>query len=376
VTQMGNWFHWPPSWTSLLLLPALVVGFTVHEFAHAVVALLLGDTSQIEQKRLSLNPIRHISWVGMAAFMLFGFGWAKPVRMDTTRFRMRNRALGVFLVSIAGASANLIAAVLVLAGMTVTVSAVWTFTGASPMAIMEFLLPAQVSADAQGLAVALSYYMMMVNLVLAFFNLIPIPPLDGFQAAYSLIVAIRMGLRRGAADEPTIQPAAAPSAPAPADAARSPAQIHFDIGLEYQRAGQLDEAIARYRQATAHDERFGLAYYNLGVAYWAKERIPLAVSAFKAAADSVDDLEVRVEAQRRLRELSQAEHEPGAMLGPAPMPLEARKATGAAVSAPAPLDPAVMRRAWVSLVAAGAELLLLAGACWFYVTMVALVSVQ
>jgi Zn-dependent protease len=372
---MGNWLHWPPSWTSLLLLPALVVGFTVHEFAHAVVALLLGDTSQIEQKRLTLNPIRHISWVGMAVFLLFGFGWAKPVRLDATRIRMRNQAFGVFLVSISGATANLITAVLVLAGMTASVTLIWVSTGASPATLMEFLMPAQVNLDAQGLAVALSYYIIMVNLLLAFFNLLPLPPLDGFQAVYSLIAALRSGFGKAAADIPTRLPTATP-VPAHEEAPRTPAQIHFDIGLEYHKTGQLDEAIARYRQATVQDERLGLAYYNLGVAYWAKDRIPLAVSAFRAAANSADDLETQVEAQRRLRELSQLEHEPGVTLGPAPPPLGPRRAAGTSVSEPTTLDPAVMRRVWVSLGAAVVELLLVAGACWFYVTIMALASVQ
>jgi Zn-dependent protease len=373
---MGDWIRWPPGWSTVLLLPALFVGFTVHELAHAVVAFLLGDTSQVEHKRLSFNPVRHVSWVGMVVFMLFGFGWAKPVRLDATRFRIRNRAFGVFLVSIAGASANLITGLLVLAGMTVMVTAIWTLTGASPMAVIQFLMPAQVNPDAQGLAVALSYYMMMVNLLLAFFNLLPIPPLDGFQAAYSLIAALRFGFRRGPAGAPAGQAAAALPTPTDEEATRSPAQIHFDIGLEYQKAGQLDEAIARYRQATAHDERFGLAYYNLGVAYWAKDRIPLAVSAFKAAAESADDLEARVEAQRRLRELFHAEHDPGGTLGPAPPPLEPRKADGTTVGGPSSLDPAMTRRVWLSLGAGGAGLILLAIGSWLYVTMVTLASVQ
>ena len=372
---MGNWIHWPPDWTSLLLLPGLLVGFTVHELAHAVVAFLLGDISQVESKRLSFNPVRHISWVGMAVFMLFGFGWAKPVRLDATHFRIRNRAFGVFLVSISGVTANLITGVLVLVGMTATVTIIWMLTGTSPMTVMEFLLPAQVKPDAQGLAVSLSYYMMMVNLLLAFFNLLPLPPLDGFQAAYSLIAALRFGLGRRAASKPTGQ-AAATTLPADEEAPRSPAQIHFDIGLEYQKAGQVDEAIARYRQATAQDERFGLAYYNLGVAYWAKDRIPLAVSAFRAAVDSTDDLEVQVEAQRRLRELSQAEQDPGATLGPPPPPLEPRRGEGVPGSGPSALDPVVTRRVWLSLAAGGVGMILLAAGCWLYVTMAAFMSVQ
>ena len=65
---MEDLIHWPPSLSTLLLLPALFVGFTVHELAHALVAYLLGDTSQVEKKRLSFNPLRHVSWLGLVVF--------------------------------------------------------------------------------------------------------------------------------------------------------------------------------------------------------------------------------------------------------------------------------------------------------------------
>ena len=73
---MLNVFRWPPGWATLWLLPALFIGFTVHELAHALVAFLLGDTTQVERNRLSFNPLRHVSWVGMATFLLIGIGWA------------------------------------------------------------------------------------------------------------------------------------------------------------------------------------------------------------------------------------------------------------------------------------------------------------
>ena len=115
---MERFANWPPTWATLLYLPALFVGFTVHELAHALVAYLLGDTSQVERKRLSFNPLRHVSWVGMAVFLLVGFGWAKPIWVDPSRFAIKNRALGSFLVSIAGASANLLLAVVAFGGLS------------------------------------------------------------------------------------------------------------------------------------------------------------------------------------------------------------------------------------------------------------------
>jgi Zn-dependent protease len=386
---MDDLLQWPPGWSTLLLLPALFVGFTVHELAHAVVAYLLGDTSQVERNRLSLNPLRHVSWVGMIVFLLFRFGWAKPVSVDASRFRMKNQAFGMFLVSIAGSSANLLTALLVLVGMTATVLVVWTTTGAQPIEIMQVLMPTDPGPDAQGVAAALSQYMMMVNLLLAFFNLIPIPPLDGFQAAISLYLAIRVLLRR----EPTVQPfgrvrlgegSAIESSQTEGTAdQRRPAQIHFDIGLDYQKEGLWDEAIARYRQATAVDEHFALAYYNLGLAYWAKGRHDLATSSFRAAMGSASEPSIRLQAELRLRELESAEHQqdPGTEdreVDPSsvPPPLEPGRSLPVKPSQPVPLAPGAARRVWLRLGIGTAGLLLLAVAAWLYITGFAFMAVM
>jgi Zn-dependent protease len=379
---MGDLISWPPSWSTVLLLPALFVGFTVHELAHALVAYFLGDTSQVERKRLSFNPLRHVSWVGMVVFLLFRFGWAKPVWVDASRFRIKNRAFGMFLVSVAGAAANLLAGLLALVGMTATIMVVWMLTGSSPLDVMEFLVLPEPGPNAQGVAVALSYYMMMVNLLLAFFNLLPFPPLDGFQAVISLVGAIRAAFRPDLAGRPS-SPSARPTAVGEGAGSevdveevngRSPARIHFDIGLEYQKAGQLDEAITRYRQATAHDEQFALAYYNLGLAYWAKGRIPLAMSAFRAALRSGSPAPVKLQSDLRLRELTLAKQDPAVELGQVPPPLEPAGAATAETGEPRPLDPAVERRVWLSLLVGGVGMILLAISAWIYVTMVAMMA--
>lgn len=372
---MGDFVNWPPSWSTALLLPGLFVAFTVHELAHALVAYLLGDTSQVERKRLSFNPLRHVSWIGMVVFLLFHFGWAKPVWVDPARFRIKNRAFGLFLVSIAGASANLLTGLLAFMGMSATVAIVWTVTGVSPVEVMQFLMVPEPGPDAQGLAVAFSYYMMMVNLLLAVFNLLPFPPLDGFQAVMSLFAALRVAFGKAAPAEPvswTRVPAVAGEETPRTLAERTPAQIHFDIGLDYQKAGEWDEAIARYRQATAHDEQFSLAYYNLGLAYWAKGRSSLAVSAFRAAVESDGDFSIRVQAKLRLQELVRAEQDPGMELGPAPPPLEPGEAATVNAGGVSPLDPVVVRRVWLGLGAGGVGLVLLAVGAWLFVTVVAL----
>jgi Zn-dependent protease len=390
---MDNLFNWPPSWSTLLLLPALFVAFTVHELAHALVAYLLGDTSQVERKRLSFNPLRHVSWLGMIAFLLVGLGWAKPVWVDHTRFRIRNRAFGMFLVSIAGATANLLTALLALLGMSATIAALWLLAGASPLDVMQFLVAAQPGPDLQGLAVALSYYMVTVNVLLAVFNLLPFPPLDGFQAALSLIATIRHALQSRKGERPPPAPTVAPSTVPPSSAAVSgealpsaaldsagdsemrPADIHLKIGLDYHKEGQWDEAIARYRQATAHDEEFSLAYYNLGLAYWAKGRLPLAASSFRAAAASARDMQVSMQAELRLRELAQAEQDPDADPSPASPPLEPGAPVELPAAGPPALDPEVARRITLRLIIGGVVMAALAIGMWVFVTVVAFVSV-
>jgi Zn-dependent protease len=368
---MNRLFAWPPSWATLFLLPALFVAFTVHELAHAVVAYLLGDTSQVERKRLSFNPIRHVSWLGMVAFLLVGIGWAKPVMVDWNRFRIQSRAFGMFLVSIAGASANLLLALLTLVGIMATAMIVSAVKDVQPAEVILLMMTHEPGPDAMGVAIALSAYVLNVNLILALFNLLPFPPLDGFQALMSLITMMRNVLKRRSAPAP--RPAV--HAQGEQGSPQSPAHIHFDIALAYQKAGELDEAIARYRQAIAHDQRFGLAYYNLGLAYLAKGRPPLATSAFRAVLKAGDDAGLQVEASRRLRELAHTEQQPGAEVAAVPEPLERGSETGGAAAAAAPLDPALARRLWLRLGLGGALGVLLVGAAWLFVTAVILNAV-
>ena len=369
---MGT-LNWPPTWSTLLLLPALFVGFTVHELAHALVAFMLGDTSQVERKRLSFNPLRHVSWFGMIAFLLIGLGWAKPVQVDQTRFRLKNHAFGMFLVSVAGATANFVTALLVLLAMSLTVAVVWIFTGTPPVEVLEFLMAGQPGPNLQGLVVALTYYMMMVNVLLALFNLLPLPPLDGFRAVMSLYLLARNALKGEGQPElaPQLVAGVAPTEESPV----GPAQMHFNIGVEYQQEGQVDEAIARYRQALAHDPAFALAYYNEGVAYWSKGRPSLAISAFRAAKQSARTPGVRLQSDLRLRELSQAEKGSAADLGPPPPPLESEISSEDSAPGRPVLAPDLERRVWLRLGIGGAIALTLAFLLWLFVTAVTLASI-
>jgi Zn-dependent protease len=367
---MSEWINWPPTWATVLLLPALLVGFTVHELAHAIVAYLLGDTSQVERRRLTFNPLRHVSWVGLLVFLLFGFGWARPVWVDHTRLRLRNRAFGSFLVSIAGAAANLMVALAVLAGMSMAMYVAWVYTDAPISEVMAFLMVTNPGLDAHGIAIAFSSYMLTVNLVLAFFNLIPLPPLDGFHALVSLMVAIRTALRGDSGTARREHQAVAPGAQPTDTEPQSPARIHFDIGLEYHRAGEWDEAIARYRQATEHEHDLALAYYNLGLAYWAKGRVPLAISSFRAATKSRGDPAVLLLAERQLQVLVRAQSDPAVEVGPAPPPLAMAEAVAPVRLEPEPIDPEISRRLWIRLAAGGLLAAAIAVAAWVYVTVV------
>lgn len=142
-----------------LLIPAIVF----HEVAHGYAALALGDTTAKDAGRLTLNPLKHIDPFGtillpllLTAMFGAGFGYAKPVPVNPWRFRDRRK--GMFLTGIAGPAANF--AMAALAAVVVRVS---------------LLVPGQVA----GWIATGAYLFALVNLVLLFFNLIPLPPLDG-----------------------------------------------------------------------------------------------------------------------------------------------------------------------------------------------------
>ena len=130
----------------------LVVAFTVHEFAHAWSANELGDDTPRLNGRLTLNPLAHLDVVGSLLLLLTGFGWAKPVPINPYALSRRTSA-GVMLVSAAGPFSNLVLAIL---------AAIPLRIGAIPAQYSQFLLQ-----------------FIFINLVLLFFNMIPLFPLDG-----------------------------------------------------------------------------------------------------------------------------------------------------------------------------------------------------
>lgn len=157
-----------------ILIPALIVSIVFHEVAHGWTAKLLGDPTAHEQRRLSLNPIRHVDPVGtllLPGFMLAVggpvFGWAKPV--PVIRERLRNPRFGMMAVAAAGPGTNLLLAVL----------------GAALFGMLLHNLP--IAAGEAPVWAEAMYYFLLINVFLAFFNLLPIPPFDGSHIVEGLL---------------------------------------------------------------------------------------------------------------------------------------------------------------------------------------------
>lgn len=143
---------------------ALLVGITAHEFGHALVAYRLGDMTAALQGRLSLNPRAHLDPAGTMMLLLVGFGWGKPVPVNLAVLRYGRR--GMALVSVAGPLANLFIAGLFALPFQMgilTIPALWPPTSFDPSALPAYMATMGV----------------VLNLVLAVFNLLPFAPLDG-----------------------------------------------------------------------------------------------------------------------------------------------------------------------------------------------------
>ena len=139
----------------LLILPAVLWAISFHEFCHGWVAFKLGDRTAEFQGRLSLNPLHHLDPVGTLMLIFFGFGWAKPVPIDSRYFKNPRR--DIILVSLAGAAGNFLTALV--CGVLINIAPEFFLGGG---AFTRFMIG-----------------MLSINIGLGVFNLIPIPPLDG-----------------------------------------------------------------------------------------------------------------------------------------------------------------------------------------------------
>ena len=146
----------------LVLALVIIISLTVHEYSHGFVAYKLGDYTAKADGRLSLNPLHHLDPVGTIMLLVIGFGYAKPVPVNTRNFRKPRRDLA--LVSIAGPLSNFVLA----------------FIGALLFCVMIAFAPAEFLDGNFGYALLMLFnYSIAVNIGLGLFNLIPIPPLDG-----------------------------------------------------------------------------------------------------------------------------------------------------------------------------------------------------
>ena len=144
----------------------LIIAFTVHEFSHAFTAWKFGDDTAKNQGRLTLNPMTHLDPIGTILIFIAGFGWARPVPVN--RFFFKKPRLAGISVSFAGPLSNLIMACL---GFIIWYGLVATGVSASlPSAVPDFL-----------------DIFIQLNAVLFIFNLLPLPPLDGYRIVEDLI---------------------------------------------------------------------------------------------------------------------------------------------------------------------------------------------
>lgn len=160
------WYYGGQSFGSpdqfLIFIVALVVAVTFHEFAHAFVALQLGDATAKLLGRVSLNPIRHLDLFGSLAFLFVGFGWGKPVPINPYNMRGVSPMVGAAISALAGPASNVLLAFLVTIPFRLNVLP----SGGLDPYILRFV-------DS----------LISVNILLAAFNFLPIPPLDGFSLA-------------------------------------------------------------------------------------------------------------------------------------------------------------------------------------------------
>jgi Zn-dependent protease len=158
----------------LMIVIPLLLSLTVHEWAHAWAAYRLGDDTAKMQGRLTLNPIAHIDPIGTLILPLLGvpFGWAKPVPVNPTRFRRGVKmSTGMIITAAAGPLSNLVLAVL----------------SAVALGFVARFAPSSASPGGDLGVATLLTTLLVINVTLAIFNMIPIPPLDGSRVVDGLV---------------------------------------------------------------------------------------------------------------------------------------------------------------------------------------------
>jgi len=161
-----------------ILLPiaigSVLIALTFHELSHGLFAYRLGDPTAKNMGRLSLNPTRHLDPIGTLMLLLVGFGWAKPVPVNPNQLRA-DPFRGMALVSFAGPLANL------------ALAALFAIPFKLNMIDWHPMYTIPIDWDLQWVLIHLLEYVIAINLILAVFNLLPIPPMDGFKIVGGLL---------------------------------------------------------------------------------------------------------------------------------------------------------------------------------------------
>ncbi len=144
----------------LEFLPGIILGLTVHEFSHALVAHMCGDSTSKDQGRVTLNPLKHIDLLGFIMILIAGFGWAKPVHFNEEK--LHNPKYDVMKIAVAGPLSNALLAMILSAIFSAVSSMIPAYHNAGTRVIYEVFI-----------------YAIYINWGLFIFNLIPLPPLDG-----------------------------------------------------------------------------------------------------------------------------------------------------------------------------------------------------
>lgn len=152
-----------------LTIPAILIAFTFHEYAHAKVADMLGDNTPKFEGRLTLNPIAHIDPMGFLMILLFRFGWTKPIRTNPSAYK--NYYKDDLKVSIAGICANLVVAIVFSILFGIFVRFAFNVLPESYYSVISLMISNIIA----------------INISFAVFNLLPIPGLDGFKILEDLM---------------------------------------------------------------------------------------------------------------------------------------------------------------------------------------------